>query len=864
MMSRGSKFVVPQAWVAGVERSEPPEARLTGGSLRSTATHLSHLGHSALVFRAILVLLVLPATVRAEVVVRMAPETASLFIYEPFTVRLEVECDTPPQTPQLPTVSDLAVTTVRRLPADSARRLHTFEIGLIAERDGILTLRPFPVRADGETVLTSPLRLRIRAPRPAKEMALAIAIEPVTLRVGQPATVTVTWSSTVPFARCKQLLFEMPLLADDRCQLFPLDPPVPEAEQIGLPVNNVRLVAQAEDLADGRRSLSFRLTLVPREPCVLRTPPTRLVCALLEDEAPSSQSSGHFYNHFFEEAGESEAYEQIYLSAPVPEITVTALAETGRTGRFANIVGQCDFHTSVTPKTLVVGQPALLTVHLDHLAFARHITELPSAAFDGLRSEFQLSAEPIRETTTDHARSFTYILRPLRPGIAHIPAIVIQTFDPVSGEYQTLRSQPIPITVEPDPEDPSRTFSPRIDSRPPIQLHGIRHNRMNEQTMTSFRDILEFLGLYWWAFVPLPPLLWLGLRPVIRRWERCRRDPVYARAMAAWQRFRRTVSRDEETAWRHYLADRLALRAEALTAVTVTDALRRRKVDVDLVAETRQRFEEKDAADYGKRPVTPSQSTASLVRRLDKATVPLLLVCSLFLPPRAGAAESADELFARALQVRGEKPDEAQPLFVDAALRFESEERFLNAGNSWFFAGENGRALANYRAAERRSPFDNYLQQSVEFLRANRPDAISPPSTPVGRMASSWNRFCTWTPVLRVGLFVLAYLIAWTAFLTAQLAGWRIRRTVWLVLLAAVFVPLASVAQTSFRPAEGVIIEDTVARLGPGYAYDPAFEQPLHKAVEFSWLETRQGWIRAQLPDASEGWLRECDCMKVE
>ena len=84
------------------------------------------------------------------------------------------------------------------------------------------------------------------------------------------------------------------------------------------------------------------------------------------------------------------------------------------------------------------------------------------------------------------------------------------------------------------------------------------------------------------------------------------------------------------------------------------------------------------------------------------------------------------------------------------------------------------------------------------------------------------------------------------------------------MLLVAVFLPLISVAQTSFRPAEGVVIEDTVARLGPGYAYDPSFAQPLHKAAEFSWMETRQGWVRAQLPDASEGWLRESDCMKVK
>jgi hypothetical protein len=76
-------------------------------------------------------------------------------------------------------------------------------------------------------------------------------------------------------------------------------------------------------------------------------------------------------------------------------------------------------------------------------------------------------------------------------------------------------------------------------------------------------------------------------------------------------------------------------------------------------------------------------------------------------------------------------------------------------------------------------------------------------------------------------------------------------------------MPLISVIQTSLQPAEGVVIQDTVARLGPGYAYDPAFERPLHQATEFLWQETRHGWVRARVPDGSEGWLRECDGMQV-
>jgi hypothetical protein len=811
----------------------------------------------------IALLVFLPAA-SAEIAVRLAPETASLFIYEPFTLRLEVESDMPPEMPELSLVPDLAVTTVRRLPSDPARRQHAFQVELISERDGILTVPPFAVRADGESALTPALRLRINSPRPATEMALTISVEPTALRVGQAATVNVTWTSAVPFARCKQLLLELPLLADSRCRLFPLDPPVPDEERIGLPVNNLRLVAQKGTLPEERRFLSFCFKLVPSEPCVLRTQPARLVCALLDRDRAPVEGPSYFYNHFFEAPEAGEGYERIYLATPVPEITVTALPETGRNSRFADVVGPCELRASVAPTQLVVGQPALFTVHLDKLDFARHISGLPSAAFDGLRPEFQLSAEPIRETATDQARSFTRTLRPLRPGIGRIPAIVIQTFDPESGQYQTLRSEPIPITVEPGSDESSRAVAPRLDAKPPIRLNGIRHNRVNEQTMMAVRDILEFLGRHWWAFVPLPPLLWLALLPLARRWERCRRDPVYARATAALRHFRQTARRDEERAWRNYLADRLALCAEALTTETVVDALRARKVAESLVAETRHRFEEKDATEYGKRPAPPPRCTRSLVRQLHKATVPLWLVFGLLVPLRGAAADSPDELFARALRMHGEKPDEAQPLFAEAALRFEAAERFVNAGNGWFFAGENGRALANYRSAERRSPFDRQLRESIEFLRANRADAFPPPAALSGSGTACWSRFCTWAPVLRVGLFVVAYLTAWLIFLATQLAGWRVRRTVWVVLTVAVFVPLVSVGQTSLRPAEGVVVEDTVARLGPGYAYDPAFQHPLHQAAEFSWLETRQGWVRARLPDASEGWLRESDCMKVE
>lgn len=180
------------------DRNHLPGTGRAGASHKWFLTSFSLLGFVAL-------FLLMPGAARAEISVRLTAETASLFIYEPFTLRLDVESDAAPESPEVPVVPDLAVTTVRRLPSDPAQRKHAFQIEMIAERDGILTVPPLAVRVKGEAAFTPALRLRISRPRQANEMSLVVAVEPTVLRVGQPATVTVTWSSGVSFTRCKQL-----------------------------------------------------------------------------------------------------------------------------------------------------------------------------------------------------------------------------------------------------------------------------------------------------------------------------------------------------------------------------------------------------------------------------------------------------------------------------------------------------------------------------------------------------------------------------------------------------------------------------------------------------------------------------------
>ena len=261
---------------------------------------------------------------------------------------------------------------------------------------------------------------------------------------------------------------------------------------------------------------------------------------------------------------------------------------------------------------------------------------------------------------------------------------------------------------------------------------------------------------------------------------------------------------------------------------------------------------------------TSSLNTGKLV--LQPATrmpsLPILFLCCL--PFFSSDAAPADDRFERAMEIRAERPDEAAPLFTEAALEFEAEKRFFNAGNSWFFAGEDGRSLANYRAAENRRPFNKQIRESIAFIRTQRTDRFQGSEKSNLLFSKVWNRLCLYSPALRIGILTLMYLIGWVAFLTARTLGKPIRRKARIVYGAHASVIALSLVWSVFHPSEGVVIQAAEARLGPGYAYEKAYENILHDATEFQWLEERDGWVLARLPDDSEAWLRETACVQIK
>lgn len=185
----------------------------------------------------------------AELTVTLEPTEASRFVYEPFSLLLTSDSDL--TRPEIPNGADYGVTGLTKTETG-------YRIELIAHEAGTLTLPPFAVIAGDERTQTPPLRLPITAPRHADEMSLSLTFSSTNPIAGEPVKLTVNWTSSVPFTRCQNLEFLLPLLRHPDWEAYPLPPAVPEKNRIGLPVNTQRVIAHNKP-----NGLEFSYQLLP-------------------------------------------------------------------------------------------------------------------------------------------------------------------------------------------------------------------------------------------------------------------------------------------------------------------------------------------------------------------------------------------------------------------------------------------------------------------------------------------------------------------------------------------------------------------------------------------------------------------------
>ncbi len=215
-------------------------------------------------------------------------------------------------------------------------------------------------------------------------------------------------------------------------------------------------------------------------------------------------------------------------------------------------------------------------------------------------------------------------------------------------------------------------------------------------------------------------------------------------------------------------------------------------------------------------------------------------------------------------------PDAGRQLFDKAILLYEkiidaggirNAGLYYNLANAYLLKDDLGRAILNYRRAERLDRSDLNIKKNLAFARSRRIDRVE---TAAPKRVLETLYFWHYDLSLRT-----KFLLACLAFAVLCLAGiamiWRGRGTTSTAgaVLAGVLVVslLASIlVETRRRSSErfGVITTaEVVARQGDGPNYPPSFKDPLHEGTEFDLIEQRPGWLHIRLADGADAWIPE-------
>jgi hypothetical protein len=287
------------------------------------------------------------------------------------------------------------------------------------------------------------------------------------------------------------------------------------------------------------------------------------------------------------------------LKTDAIQLTAKTLPETGKPQAFSGAVGQYEIESSIDKDRVEAGDPITLrvrvkgkgninTLKMPKLPLMDDFKVYDSSTSTNVQKE-KLIVEGERITET--------VIVPRKPGTYEIPAIAFIFFDPVTGAYQTVRSDPHKLvvtgTIQPDEPVSSSAglpasgafFGPETKEDVDLLAQDIRYIKTSDPgrkvpTKELYRDPFYWLGMGLLFFFALGTIFLSGRRTgelADVRDSRLRRSHAAARAKlkAAGQLMKGTESdpfyAEISRAVTGYFADKFNLSPQGLSLERVEE-----------------------------------------------------------------------------------------------------------------------------------------------------------------------------------------------------------------------------------------------------------------------------------------------------
>ncbi len=251
---------------------------------------------------------------------------------------------------------------------------------------------------------------------------------------------------------------------------------------------------------------------------------------------------------------------------------------------------------------------------------------------------------------------------------------------------------------------------------------------------------------------------------------------------------------------------------------------------------------------------------------------------------RLAACTCAVVILGAAVAADGISTDDAARQFMDANAAYENGEFavavegyeqlisagsagsdiYYNLGNAYLKQGAVGKALLNFKRAQRIAPRDEDIRANIAYVREQTRDEIECRQAP-----AFLSDFCFWYSRMNLSELTMLF-IGVNALLWLVLAA-RIfikRDLLLMVLYAALFLATIVGASTAvkayaflFDHSGIVVAPEIMVRSGKSINDTVLFK--LHEGAAFSWRDEGDGWVKIKLCDGKKGWVQKETVEKI-
>ena len=716
---------------------------------------------------------------------------------------------------------------------------------------------------NGDVAQTRPATFQVEDVPSSTDMMVRLQLPERAVWVGETFDVAVEWLLS---REVESHEFAVPLFQVDGAQVTAPSVGGGQSLRFAVGASDIALPLERSQVQQGGRTytrFSFPARVTLSRAAAVDLAPVRVVARLQVGTARDSWG--------FQRA----RYELFRAEGQRRRLTVRPLPLAGRPASFVNAIGSGFAIDVQASRTVVsVGDPIELTVRLRGDGALTGLS-LPPLGGAGLPSaHFGVTdSNPVGEVDEQaNSKTFVVTARVKSADVQEVPPLAFSYFDPVAGEYRTVQSQPIALSVG---------SAQMVSAADVVAAPAAAPVRASSDTGTA-SGLATLLG----ADMSLSAPQQTFEQPWGETVQATLLATLYGvpclAALTAFGMLRTGARRQRGRALRQALRHAehaLGSAAPARDAAPAMATAMRRLAQVagaDLVAcePTLQRLEtsafDPEAATH---PVdgTTVEELRGIAKQWSKRTdsagaataiAVLTAVAVLTVPTWAdlnAAAQQARVLFHEAL----DETDRLRRvrLFANAerawrplaAAHPHAAELQVDWGNAALGAQDAGRAVLAYRRALHSAPGNQRASANLAWLRDRLPIWLPRPAS-----TGALDSLLFWRGRLTAAQLHLAGGAAF-AIGVLSLVIWPRRRSLRPLAALALLVWVGATASALLaddNAAAAVLLTDgVVLRSADSSGAAPTFANPLPAGTEMSVVESRPPWARIALADGTIGWL---------